>query len=1375
MPVIFSFDVFLDHAPADAALALDLAAKLKANHIKVWLEAWEGNGNGNTVLPQWRTVAMRSSRKCLRLDTDKMRLWLDENTAQKGYISFDWHPEVRAHNLEQLVAACRTKQTKNPDALFSLENGQIRASVSLGHTGRITAFAFSPDSKWLLSASEDFTIRLADSATGRCVKVYESAKATQFIAWSPDSEFFLAVADDGSIQVWETETGTCRGMTNTPDAAIFSACWGPGGNYILSGGTNGTLRIWDVGTGSATILSNPLLAATIPVSWSPDGRKLLIDSLFEGLHVWDIAAEEFTRRPKIPGKALYSAWSPDSRWIAIAGEDHVIRIWDPHEHQCIMEIKERAVRSLSWSPDSRWIASGSRDQTIRIWDTATGKCTRLLRKPAINIAWSPDGRFIAAQSRNNNIVFLDASSGEESHSLYTNDGPLACGAINMTNQLVATGGEKFEVYNISTGRCARSKDLGGNSIKDIKWHPDGLSVTYCSTDYKLNTWYAATGKTTLKRLTVPLSRIDWSAQGFPLLGVSVVKTLSIWSAKWRTLINHPNRLINVDAAKWSNNSKHILLSSDDYALYFFEQNGDRQAKWPGHTAEINDLAWSPDDRYAASGSNDSTVRIWEVATGKCLHILEGHTGAVTVVSWSPDGNYIASGASNGDIRIWDTHNGNCRQELKRHRAKILALAWDPDSIGFYSMAENGVLYNWSGFPLDHILLATAIPRTKQVRYTNARILLVGDSGVGKSGLARRLTGNEFADTASTDGAWATHCPLPSTTNKDDIDREIWLWDFAGQVDYRLVHQLFMEDAAAAILLFNPQQDDPFEGLGHWDADLQKASHRPFARLLAAGRIDRGGLLVSDDRVDSFIQEKGFLPPLHLTSALTGEGCETLRNAVIAAIDWDNIPVTTSPASFRRLKKEILKLRDNQLTLIHKAELKECLTQSLADDPFEWPQLETVINLLAGPGIIRRLDGDMILLRPEILSRYAAALIRKVRKSELGCIGEKDLRAGNLDYQDFVRLPARDEETILRTLYETLVKRAWCLRQPADDDIMLIFPSYFRRERPDQPNHPNTLVTYRFSGPIDDIYATLVVRLLHTTAFTKHHLWKDAADLRTQLGEDLGFKLIREAEGVVRLEVYFQPSVDDNSRLVFLRYIHDHLSNTGTNLVRLRHYFCLNTKCSAFGRHFMDQPLIDDVLKTGPKPKIFCPACGKPILLNDVIEKRFDAQNIQEEASKLAEESRQEIDNESRELKLIGHTFSVVAEAGHIFRPTPNSDHGIDGEIEFKDEKGEATGQRLYVQLKSGDSHLKKRKRDGVDIFKIGKARWASYWQSQAYPVMLIIRNSDDTVRWMEISSYLKQASKDGIKKVTSVVFEGKRFDAGSVQQWRDKLVNLQTK
>jgi hypothetical protein len=138
--------------------------------------------------------------------------------------------------------------------------------------------------------------------------------------------------------------------------------------------------------------------------------------------------------------------------------------------------------------------------------------------------------------------------------------------------------------------------------------------------------------------------------------------------------------------------------------------------------------------------------------------------------------------------------------------------------------------------------------------------------------------------------------------------------------------------------------------------------------------------------------------------------------------------------------------------------------------------------------------------------------------------------------------------------------------------------------------------------------------------------------------------------------------------------------------------------------------------------------------------------------------------------LVGEVISTVSLAGQICRELTVSDNGIDMEIEFKTDAGEATGRKLYLQLKSGDSYLKQRKRDGAEIFAIKDERHARYWMAQKFPVLLVIRNSEGEVRWMEVRDYLKRASDDGQKPVKQIVFAGKRLDVMSVRRWRDEVL-----
>ena len=90
----------------------------------------------------------------------------------------------------------------------------------------------------------------------------------------------------------------------------------------------------------------------------------------------------------------------------------------------------------------------------------------------------------------------------------------------------------------------------------------------------------------------------------------------------------------------------------------------------------------------------------------------------------------------------------------------------------------------------------------------------------------------------------------------------------------------------------------------------------------------------------FMRERGFLGPLLETSAKTGEGCDELRDAIVQAINWQSIPVTTSPALYHRMKQEILSLRDRGIVLIRLAELKQRMEMTLTRaSTFEPAELE----------------------------------------------------------------------------------------------------------------------------------------------------------------------------------------------------------------------------------------------------------------------------------------------------------------------------------------------------------------------------------------------------------------------------------------------------
>ena len=452
----------------------------------------------------------------------------------------------------------------------------------------------------------------------------------------------------------------------------------------------------------------------------------------------------------------------------------------------------------------------------------------------------------------------------------------------------------------------------------------------------------------------------------------------------------------------------------------------------------------------------------------------------------------------------------------------------------------------------------------QTIYTNAKVLLTGDSGAGKTGLTQRLVHKTFEATYSTDGVWATQLKLEEDGPiPEGVEREIWLWDFAGQADYRLIHQLYMDGTDLALLVFDPQKDNPFEGLAQWDQDLaQAAGGRPFVKRLVAGRCDRGGLRVSQVQVGEFQEKRGFAG-YHETSALTGIGCDDLRKAIAASIPWDRLPRTSSPTIFKRIKEEILQLKDGGRVLLRMAELKQVLELRMIGEPFTPEILRTVVGLLANAGVVWPLDfGGYVLLQPERINAYAGALVRAVRahSDEIGCIAEADVLRGNFPVPEAVKLDRDDEDVVLRAMVETLLKRALCLKETTGSGAMLVFPAYFRRDRPEPTERPPAYVRYTFTGSLDEVYTTLVVRLHHTDSFERGQLWRDAADFKTPVtGLRAGLKLERRPESSGAITVFLDPKISIDVMATFMRFVHEHLTDErarrASNVERERFHVC----------------------------------------------------------------------------------------------------------------------------------------------------------------------------------------------------------------------------
>ncbi|MCP3956942.1 MAG: TIR domain-containing protein [bacterium] len=965
------------------------------------------------------------------------------------------------------------------------------------------------------------------------------------------------------------------------------------------------------------------------------------------------------------------------------------------------------VNSVAVSPNGTWAASGSNDDTVRIWDLETGTCRESLEEHTGNV------RSVAITPDGKRI--LSASV----------DGSVRVWPASSGQELAKLEGHTTQVWSVVALR-GRARALSGG------W------------DNALRLWDLAAGKC--------LKTIEFGTDS-----ADQVFCAAVDPAGTRALSGH----------------------RDGRTRLWDLETGQCLATLQGHSKMVRSVQITPDGRSAVSGSDDNTVKVWNLDSATCVGTLEGHQNHVHSVAISPDGTLIAStGFQDNAVRLWEWKSGACLQVVPMPRKLV-----SPTSVAFSGDGSGLVVGAADSTILVYRLAAVRVVPSAEAtrRYVNAKVVLLGEGTVGKTSLAHRLIEDRYVVRDRTHGmnVWPLDLPLPPDAT---LEREALLWDLAGQEDYRLIHRLFLEETALALLLINPQKDDPFAEAGDWLEALETAasrheSSRPVPRLLVFSQIDVGGMKIGSTKIERFREQHGFAGWL-ATSAKTGESCSDeangdepsqLKQMIADHVPWAQLPWTATPRLLDELKNAVMTMRDEtDVRMLRFPELVQRLAQALPDERFGEADVRTAVTLLANHGLARPFQfGDLVLLRPELLNGYAGAIIRAARahKDEIGCVPEADVYGPDFDFTGVDRLRHSDEELLLRAMVQTFLESSLCIAEETPEGRHLVFPSQYRREK-DIPWEPNFFVSYTFGGEWQTVWTTLVVRLWYSQEFEHRELWRNAAELESSRGQLLGLKIDnRQGEGQATISLFFDLKTPDELKVIFIEYVHRHLAKHASGVTRDRRYVC--PECE---RPVENLGAVRRRLAAG-KDFITCQDCDEHVPLIDFIEQRLKSDPVARKILAMEEAATRELDTQALEQILIGHMMAVCGEANQIFRPVTMFDYGIDGEVEFKDDDGKASGKKIYVQLKSGDSFLRHRKRDDSEVFDVKNVRHLKYWVSQSVDVYLVIRQSsgrseETSIRWMNLSRYLRNR-KD--KKSRQIVFEGDRLDMQSVWRLRDEL------
>ncbi len=325
--------------------------------------------------------------------------------------------------------------------------GPLPVGEPLRHDGNVRAASFSPDGRWVVTASADGTARVWDASHGRPVGEFLRHEAgVNAASFSPDGRWVVTASADGTARVWEASRGRPVGGPLRHNGAVWAVSFSPDGRWVVTGSEDMTARLWDAASGQPTGKLLRRDGKVRAASFSPDGRWVVIASDDQPARVWDVSSGDLVGEPlRHDGWIRAASFSPNGRWVVTASDDKTAQVWEASSGRSVGEPlrHDGVVTAASFSPDSRWVVTASWDGTTWFWDASSGQPLGL---PLFHsgkftaASFSPDGRWVVTASGDEAQVW-EASSWLPVGEPLRHDGPVTAASFSPDGCWVVTAGE----------------------------------------------------------------------------------------------------------------------------------------------------------------------------------------------------------------------------------------------------------------------------------------------------------------------------------------------------------------------------------------------------------------------------------------------------------------------------------------------------------------------------------------------------------------------------------------------------------------------------------------------------------------------------------------------------------------------------------------------------------------------------------------------------------------------------------------------------------------------------------------------------------------------------------------------------------------------
>ncbi|WP_437477905.1 AAA family ATPase [Sorangium sp. So ce1014] len=502
-------------------------------------------------------------------------------------------------------------------------------------------------------------------------------------AISPDGERVVSASGDRTLKVWALASGRLLSTLEGHTARINACAISPDGERVVSASGDRTLKVWALASGRLLSTLEGHNDSVNACAISPDGERIVSGSSDKTLVVWDATSS----RP------LYTLGDQRSLGGIVRGHD-------------------APVSACAISCDGARVVSTSYDKTLRVWCLASGAPLAVFaahRDWGSACAISPDGERAVSASYDKTLKVWDVVNSRLLAVIAGHgDWVVACAISPDGERIVSASHDKtLKVWDVVSGRVLSTLEGHSAGVYACTISPDGQRVVSGSGDGTLKVWDVASGHlpSSFEGHSAEVTSCAISSDSERIVSASSDATLKVWDVASGRLLSAlgdspragtPQRHRDkVTGCAISPDGKRIVSSSYDKTLRVWDiASGQLLSIIEGHGDWVMACAISPDGQRVVSASSDTTLKLWDLASGKLLSTLMGHGDWVNSCAISPDGERIVSASEDQTLKVWDLSTARLLFTLRGHFGSVTGCAISPDGARIVSASSDCTLKVW---------------------------------------------------------------------------------------------------------------------------------------------------------------------------------------------------------------------------------------------------------------------------------------------------------------------------------------------------------------------------------------------------------------------------------------------------------------------------------------------------------------------------------------------------------------------------------------------------------------------------------------------------------------------------------------------------------